>query len=251
MNIRKKDGFTLIELLVVIAIIAILAAILFPVFAKAREKARQSTCASNLKQIGEALLQYVQDNDETYTGSWHNSCIYPYVKSTAVFHCPDDPGWLGTGQYIPYNQLTGQDCTHYGSYAMNTAYWGEGGHIPPHEGPGDSIVNGQPMGVHQVVSPSQCVWVADGTTFQFDWASGNPAPINQLYAGTGESLGSGYDKNNLPAAYGDGNMVEAHGGPDIVNILWCDGHVKAMRITNLLVTNCNNDYAYFSAAGPC
>jgi prepilin-type N-terminal cleavage/methylation domain-containing protein len=61
---RRHDGFTLIELLVVIAIIAILAAILFPVVAKAREKARQTTCASNLNQLGLALLQYIQDYDE-------------------------------------------------------------------------------------------------------------------------------------------------------------------------------------------
>ncbi len=62
----RKRGFTLIELLVVIAIIAILAAILFPVFAKAREKARQTSCLSNLRQIGTAILSYAQDNDEQY-----------------------------------------------------------------------------------------------------------------------------------------------------------------------------------------
>src|SRR5471032_1907295 len=100
----KHKAFTLIELLVVIAIIAILAAILFPVFAKAREKARQSTCASNEKQLGLAILQYVQDYDELYpglnnlngfggsnyiavslgSGAWGNQ-IYPYVKSKSIF----------------------------------------------------------------------------------------------------------------------------------------------------------------------
>lgn len=95
----KKYGFTLIELLVVIAIIAILAAILFPVFAKAREKARQTSCISNLKQIGIAELQYAQDYDETlplavsligwrvYT---YFDLIQPYVKNTQLFRCPSD-----------------------------------------------------------------------------------------------------------------------------------------------------------------
>jgi len=94
-----KNAFTLIELLVVIAIIAILAAILFPVFATAREKARQSACLSNLKQIGLAYTQYEQDYDETvpqgsstsygWGRGWAGQ-IYPYVKSTQVFLCPDD-----------------------------------------------------------------------------------------------------------------------------------------------------------------
>ncbi len=97
----KRRAFTLIELLVVIAIIAILAAILFPVFAKAREKARQITCTSNEKQLGLAFIQYVQDNDETYPdatlgafgirwGTGWAGAIYPYVKSTGLYKCPDD-----------------------------------------------------------------------------------------------------------------------------------------------------------------
>jgi prepilin-type N-terminal cleavage/methylation domain-containing protein/prepilin-type processing-associated H-X9-DG protein len=90
-----RSAFTLIELLVVIAIIAILAAILFPVFAKAREKARQTSCASNLKQLGLGLLQYAQDYDELlprgYTSppsrDWFSDCT-PYLKSTQIRVCP-------------------------------------------------------------------------------------------------------------------------------------------------------------------
>jgi prepilin-type N-terminal cleavage/methylation domain-containing protein len=91
----RVKGFTLIELLVVIAIIAILAAILFPVFAKAREKARQTTCTSNMKQLGLAFLQYIQDNDEHFPnsinyGSGWAGHVYPYVKATGTYVCPDD-----------------------------------------------------------------------------------------------------------------------------------------------------------------
>ncbi len=98
-NVRK--AFTLIELLVVIAIIAILAAILFPVFARARENARRSSCTSNMKQMGLALLQYTQDYDERYPmarsdgpGSpiyvpWQR-LVQPYVKSDQLFKCPSN-----------------------------------------------------------------------------------------------------------------------------------------------------------------
>lgn len=113
----KSRGFTLIELLVVIAIIAILASILFPAFAKAREAARKSTCQSNLKQFMLGILQYAQDNDEKMPLAISGNSqigpkvaavngvqpfsvpeeIMPYIKSREVFHCPDDVGFNSYG----------------------------------------------------------------------------------------------------------------------------------------------------------
>jgi prepilin-type N-terminal cleavage/methylation domain-containing protein/prepilin-type processing-associated H-X9-DG protein len=97
-----RKGFTLIELLVVIAIIAILAAILFPVFARARENARRASCQSNLKQIGLGVMQYTQDYDEgvpcpkladdvsTDYGRRWRAPLFPYVKSAQLFMCPSN-----------------------------------------------------------------------------------------------------------------------------------------------------------------
>ncbi len=93
MEFHRKRAFTLIELLVVIAIIAILAAILFPVFAQAREKARAITCVSNVKQVSVAWAMYAQDYDETtLCYGWGRDwwwCVSPYAKSLALFMCPD------------------------------------------------------------------------------------------------------------------------------------------------------------------
>ncbi len=135
---RNKNGFTLIELLVVIAIIAILAAILFPVFAQAREKARQASCLSNMKQIGLAMMMYVQDYDETYpcalvaeadsatpSGITFISSIRPYTKSDAIWTCPSQPGkgiiTSGWGDVSIHYALNGAVT---GKFSGNTSAWG-------------------------------------------------------------------------------------------------------------------------------
>jgi prepilin-type N-terminal cleavage/methylation domain-containing protein/prepilin-type processing-associated H-X9-DG protein len=138
----RRHGFTLIELLVVIAIIAILAAILFPVFARAREKARQTSCLSNFKQLGLALLMYVSDYDETialcgpvhwdddhavYVGcgwvpgglpwnpAWHipDGGLYPYVKNEQMYICPSD-------DLVPQAALNYWGTPRRLSYSMNS-----------------------------------------------------------------------------------------------------------------------------------
>ncbi len=121
----ERRGFTLIELLVVIAIIAILAAILFPVFARAREKARQTSCLSNVKQLTLGMNMYCQDYDETLPSgancNWadggpygcHGMVLQPYIKNLQILECPSLRAWsLGPARIQP-------PATWYGSYGWN------------------------------------------------------------------------------------------------------------------------------------
>src|SRR5256885_1434338 len=130
-EMHRKTGFTLIELLVVIAIIAILAAILFPVFAQAREKARQASCMSNMRQFSTAGMMYTQDYDENYVPPfkyegpqsncavlyWWDDLLQPYMKNRQLPTCPS---WKGTTNCAAAPNLTQDGKLKPYSYGINT-----------------------------------------------------------------------------------------------------------------------------------
>lgn len=192
---RGKRGFTLIELLVVIAIIAILAAILLPVFARARENARRSSCANNLKQIGTALMSYTQDYDErTPSQSWWNGCndwngtpawqLVPYIKSSQIYVCPSK----GTGSPDP--SVTGRI-----SYGFNFL----------------GYINTSLASLQQ---PTDLVAAADSANAWLDgyWQANSEPLKNQE----------------------DWRFQTQQKHLSMVNCVFADGHVKAVRASSLL-----------------
>ncbi len=256
---KRSKGFTLIELLVVIAIIAILAAILFPVFAQAREKARQITCVSNEKQIGLAILQYTQDNDEHYpfnqykdpNGLLHDwgNAVYPYIKNGQSTN--------GAGAATLYNGEGGVwSCPDFPSLQVDE--YGVNDAICPADsntlvaGSADNLQASTPSDA-QIDAPSDKVMVlekgqgANGgvptfDTYEYDWVNyminggteDNGLILNQTP--TEKDMVNNYDRDE-PLGSTTDNAVEPgpptfpryrHGG-NVCNCLFADGHAKAMH----------------------
>jgi prepilin-type N-terminal cleavage/methylation domain-containing protein/prepilin-type processing-associated H-X9-DG protein len=234
---RATSGFTLIELLVVIAIIAILAAILFPVFATAREKARQASCQSNLRQLGIATLMYTQDYDETYPLYQYNDCVgftcfqywfglrvgagwdktkgllYPYMKNGQIQRCPSFTGLpkFGDGNGYGYNWgFIGSDY-----YVSNS--W------PPMN----------PAALASFSSTADKIMFADAGFVNTPWFGGDGSIVETPGI---DPPSSWFGNPTIDFRHVD-NRKDINTATQTVthlgwaNMLWADGHVKPMKQT--------------------
>jgi prepilin-type N-terminal cleavage/methylation domain-containing protein/prepilin-type processing-associated H-X9-DG protein len=219
-----RGGFTLLELLVVIAIIALIAALLFPVFASAREKARQISCASNEKQIGLGYLQYMSDYDEKVPEprGW-TGFVYPYFQNVQVFKCPDDTP-NATVSYMINDQLSGNptDGSQFGSIATWTS-------------PASTVMAAECEGQFYPLHPEALN--IDSPRLLTD--VGGPDP--NWGRGAAGALGG----RSISVYFVYGPTGRHMGGS---NFLLCDGHVKWLRGDQIssghqvnTQSNCNQD----------
>jgi prepilin-type N-terminal cleavage/methylation domain-containing protein/prepilin-type processing-associated H-X9-DG protein len=201
-----KRAFTLVELLVVIAIISLLAAILFPVFVRVREKARQTSCQSNEKQMGLAILQYTQDFDEmcpftyiTNTGKNWKDLLEPYTKSTQIYICPSNPLRKLNVSYSP-NACNG--------YSYSTSPSTLNGVMGYQDAWGTML----PARLSQITDAAGLIAIVET-----NWPNGNLQPGNAYYAAA-----------NGPAGTPTKAVALFAGHFGMTNYLFVDGHVKAL-----------------------
>ena len=253
---RESRAFTLIELLVVIAIIAILAAILFPVFAQAREKARAISCVSNEKQLALGVLMYIQDYDELFPLYFYNipskptdppftpnvqdtifgwnEAIYPYVKNIQVYRCPDVPRATGLPSISgTVYAATDTNATGATSYAINARVAGNTGGLDDgafHPPLADAALDFAASTILLVDASSDC---GDGcsSSDENEWAW-EGRHVDNLY-------GDGWIAGNEPGAQfirGNKAPLTRHSGG--ANYAFTDGHVKFLNAGAMgLMTN--------------
>ena len=225
----RRRGFTLIELLVVIAIIAILAAILFPVFAQAREAARKASCQSNLKQLGTAESMYSQDYDETYSGSFERrgdqkrwsyaELLQPYVKNAQIFHCPSASG------YMKNNDVTDPNVNPL-TWQLGGLSYGYNSLISPTNIGGNNGDDAANVRLATVTAPADTIMMLDGGATSNGWGYYNVWRSEET-----DVRGSFYGAtwNGVNPAPNTGAPDKRHG--DGFNTLFYDGHVKTLKTT--------------------
>ena len=235
-------GFTLIELLVVIAIIAILAAILFPAFARARENARRASCQSNMKQLGLGMLQYTQDYDErlpigqasivadNFRGRTWGGQVFPYVKSIQVYVCPSDTTTpVSPGTVVSYGYNGGLTFP----LAGNCGAWtGGGAHVPSLNSTAKTLLLFEVTGNNGVVLTNAdetggTSTSAGGTGFD---GGGNLLSHTGLVTGGGPALyATGYLGKSPDISSGGSFSGETGRHLEGSNYAFCDGHVKWLK----------------------
>lgn len=245
----SRRAFTLIELLVVIAIIAILAAILFPVFAQAREKARTTSCLSNFKQSATAIMMYTQDYDETMMpmtweyGVWNfqvnqawPQMTQPYVKNWQLYRCPSDPhatdGVLSDGATIQQEREF--------NWALRTDLGYNYAFLSPFVGPNGGPLGGaifQPTTLAGINAPANTLMLADSIWDRS--ATGAPMGGGNWFieapcwsGATSYYWFGGWQFDNTASWLQFGGIFPRH--TNMANIAFADGHVKAMNIGGII-----------------